>query len=224
MSAEHPALAGLHDVPWATVEHAYGPATDVPALLVGLTGSRDQQKHAVHELHGNIWHQGTVYEATAYAVPFLARLVLTEPPPVRDEVLNLVASIATGSSYLDAHQDLIRDGLSDEEKVAMQKELAFVRAARDGVHDWLPDLIAKVLADRTPGALVQICRLAAAYPDDTERFTEPLQWMWENVHDVRVRAALGIALARRGEPAEYADHVLCDLFDDVDANPQAGST
>jgi hypothetical protein len=152
----------------------------------------------VHELHGNIWHQGTVYEAPAYAVPFLARLVLTESPPVRYEVLNLLASIATGSSYLDVHQDLIRDGLSDEEKLAMQKELAFVTAARDSVHDWLPDLIAKVLADRTPGALVQVCRLAAAYPDDKAEFTKPLQWMWENVHDVRVRAALGIGLARRG--------------------------
>lgn len=224
MSAEHPALAGLYDVPWATVEHAYGPATDVPSLLVALTGSRDQQERAVYELHGNIWHQGTVYEATAYAVPFLARLVLTEPPPLRDELMNLVANIATGSSYLDVHQHLVRDGLSDEEDAAMEKELAYVRAARDAVHDWLPDLIAKVLANQTPGALVLICRLAAAYPDDKDRFTEPLQWMWENVHDLRLRAALGIALARRGEPAEYSDDVLCDLFYDLDASPQTDDT
>jgi hypothetical protein len=202
MSAEHPALAGLYDVPWATVEHAYGPATDVPSLLVALTGSRDQQERAMYELHGNIWHQGTVYEATSYAVPFLARLVLTEPPPLRDEVLNLIADIATGSSYLDVHQDLVRDA----------------------VRDWLPDLIAKVRASQTPGALALICRLAAAYPDDKERFTEPLQWMWENVHDLRLRAALGIALARRSEPAEYADQVLCDLYYDLDANPRANDT
>jgi hypothetical protein len=222
MSPEHPALAGVHDVPWATVGHAYGPATDVPVLLEALTGSREQQQHALWELQGTIWHQGTVYEATAYAVPFLARLVLTEPAPLRDELLDLLAYIATGSSYLDVHQDLIRGGLTEDEKAAMQEELAHVRAARDAVHAWLPELLSKVMEEPTPGGLGLVARLAAAYPDDTELFTESLQWMWENCQDLRVRAALAIALARRGDPAAYADHVLSDLFQDLHANPQAG--
>jgi hypothetical protein len=73
MTSDHPALVGLDDVPWDAVEHAYGPATDVPGRLRELTGSRAEQQHALYELHGDIWHQGTVYEAT-------------EKPPVRDEV------------------------------------------------------------------------------------------------------------------------------------------
>lgn len=211
----HPALAGLEDVAWDRLHHAYGPATDVPELLRGLTGSRDQQSHAFYELHGNIWHQGTVYEATAHAVPFLARLALSEPPPLRDELIDLLADIVNGSSYLDVHQELMPDGLSEEERVAMGEELAHVAAARTAVLDSVPQLLEKVLAAPTPAGLVLIARLAAAYPDDKDAFTAPLQSLWEEAEDVRVRAALGIALARRGEDHSYADAILSDLFADL---------
>jgi hypothetical protein len=210
----HPALAGLDDVGWDRLSHAYGPASDVPDLLRELTGSREQQEHALFELHGNIWHQGTVYEATAHAVPFLARLALSEQPPLRDELLDLLADIANGSSYLDVHQDLLPDGLSEEERVAMAEELRHVAAARDAVLDSIPQLVEKVLASPTPGGLVLIARLAAAFPTDKDPFTTALVSIWE-MNDLRVRAALGIALARRGEDHAYADQILQDLFSDV---------
>jgi hypothetical protein len=51
--------------------HAFGPATDVPALIRQLAdGSSDGREAALAELFGPIWHQGTVFEATACAVPF----------------------------------------------------------------------------------------------------------------------------------------------------------
>jgi hypothetical protein len=68
-------LAGLADIPWGDLSHAYGPAADVPGLLrVIASGDAGEAGDAVHELFGNIWHQGTVYRATPYAVPFLARM------------------------------------------------------------------------------------------------------------------------------------------------------
>ena len=68
-------LAGLTDIPWASLRHAYGPAGDVPGILRAiLDGDQKTAKEAASELFGNIWHQGTVYQATAPAVPFLARL------------------------------------------------------------------------------------------------------------------------------------------------------
>ncbi|MET9030406.1 hypothetical protein ABZW96_32975 [Nocardia sp. NPDC004168] len=66
---------GLESVPWAELSHAYGSAQDVPELLRRLqSGAEDEAAAALQELFGNIWHQGTVYSATAHAVPFLARL------------------------------------------------------------------------------------------------------------------------------------------------------
>ena len=68
-------LAGLTDIPWASLRHAYGPADDIPGILRAiLDGDEGTAKEAASELFGNIWHQGTVYQATAPAVPFLARL------------------------------------------------------------------------------------------------------------------------------------------------------
>jgi hypothetical protein len=68
-------LDGLAEIPWRDLSHAYGSAEDVPGLLRAIaSGDAEAAGNAVHELFGNIWHQGTVYEATEYAVPFLARM------------------------------------------------------------------------------------------------------------------------------------------------------
>ena len=68
-------LDGLAEIPWRDLSYAYGSAEDVPGLLRAIaSGDAEAASNAVHELFGNIWHQGTVYEATEYAVPFLARM------------------------------------------------------------------------------------------------------------------------------------------------------
>ena len=68
-------LAGLADIPWEDLSHAYGPAGDVPGLLRAIaSGDAKAADDAVSKLFGNVWHQGTVYRATPYAVPFLARM------------------------------------------------------------------------------------------------------------------------------------------------------
>ncbi|MEU5974801.1 HEAT repeat domain-containing protein [Streptomyces sp. NPDC047315] len=67
-------FAELDGVGWEELEHAYGEAEDVPAMLRGLVGDEGEASEALGELWGSIVHQGTVYEATAAAVPFLARL------------------------------------------------------------------------------------------------------------------------------------------------------
>ena len=68
-------LDGLAEIPWRDLSHAYGSAEDVPGLLRAIaSGDAEAAGNAVHELFGNICHQGTVYEATEYAVPFLARM------------------------------------------------------------------------------------------------------------------------------------------------------
>ncbi|MEW1774090.1 hypothetical protein [Streptomyces sp. NPDC086777] len=69
-------FAGLDQVDWARLHHAYGSAEDVPALLRDLASPVEETAAgAEEELWSSIVHQGTVYAATAPAVPFLARLV-----------------------------------------------------------------------------------------------------------------------------------------------------
>ncbi|WP_143145029.1 HEAT repeat domain-containing protein [Streptomyces humi] len=70
-------FVGLDQVDWAQFHHAYGSAEDVPALLRDLASPVEETAaEAEQELWSSIVHQGTVYTATAPAVPFLARLVV----------------------------------------------------------------------------------------------------------------------------------------------------
>lgn len=100
-------MNGIDDIPWHQLHHAYGTAEDVPGLIKKLqTASPDLQNEEspLWHLFGNIWHQGTVYEATSYAVPFLIELATNPATPDRCGVLSLLAAIAYGTSYLDVHQ------------------------------------------------------------------------------------------------------------------------
>ncbi|MGW7328686.1 hypothetical protein ACWGIU_08805 [Streptomyces sp. NPDC054840] len=68
-------LDGLDARPWSSLSHAYGSAEDIPDLLRALTGAdADAADEALSELYGSVLHQGTVYAASAEAVPFLAEI------------------------------------------------------------------------------------------------------------------------------------------------------
>lgn len=102
-------LAGLDTVNWAGLTHAYGPASDVPGLIRALASTEaDERARALHSLHGNIVHQGSRYEATACAVPFLARLAADPQIAQRDDIVFLLAALAIGydRAFLPAGVDI----------------------------------------------------------------------------------------------------------------------
>lgn len=141
-----PLLKTLGQVPWQQLQHAYGPATDVPGLLRKVaSGGDSEREQALRELWGNVWHQGTVYEASAPVVPYLSELARADnlPTQIRASLLLLIGSIAGGSSYLDVHASLVRAGLTDEEQKQLAQELKWVRAARQAVAAELDQLFSQ---------------------------------------------------------------------------------
>src|SRR5262245_9963590 len=92
-------LDGLDSVQWGRLTHAYGTAEDVPELIRGLrSADADVRRNALHELYGNIYHQGKRYEASPYAVPFLLELVNDSAAADRAEVLLLLTALAIGQA------------------------------------------------------------------------------------------------------------------------------
>ncbi|RAY13725.1 hypothetical protein DPM19_18870 [Actinomadura craniellae] len=90
-------LKRLSNVAWAGLEHAYGSAADVPDLIRALRAADPQaREHARRQLYGNIFHQGTRYEASAYAAPFLLELLADPATPERTAILELLTSLAIG--------------------------------------------------------------------------------------------------------------------------------
>lgn len=45
---ERDVLAGLEEIRWEELEHAYGPAADVPDLLRALRSPSKEREHAIH--------------------------------------------------------------------------------------------------------------------------------------------------------------------------------
>jgi hypothetical protein len=123
----------IDQIPWQDLTHAYGSAADVPDLLRALRASSPElhgDDSPLWQLFGNIWHQGTVYEATAYAVPFLIELAVDRRTPDRVGILSLLVEIARGSSYRDVHGNLLKEADFLQKK---NKELTWARRAHDAV-------------------------------------------------------------------------------------------
>jgi hypothetical protein len=170
-------FAGLDDIPWSDLTHAYGSAEDTPARLRELA-SPDQKMvdNALYELYGSIWHQGTVYEATSYAVPFLLEAVQSSDTAQRTRIVGLLASIATGNSYLDVHGRFpFYDDQRDTPEFAAEKaqELEWVKRAHDAAGEGI-DLYLSLLADLSADLREAAAETLAAFPEHAERIVPSL--------------------------------------------------
>lgn len=95
ITADDELLAGLDEVDWSELNHAFGTATDVPGQLRALCGDDEQARQkAVSSLFDHLAHQGTRCQASPYAVPFLARIALAGPVPAREHALLLLTRLA----------------------------------------------------------------------------------------------------------------------------------
>ncbi|MEV7417211.1 hypothetical protein [Streptomyces sp. NPDC089919] len=226
--------AELDHVPWDALTHAYGPAGDVPELVRALYQVDEEvADEALYELYGNIHHQGTVYPASAPAVPFVAHAAL-HAPAKRDELLMLLAVLADhepddvdlpqwpGSSVAAICAELCRvvpgllPCLDDEDRAvrrALVRVLAAVAGLLPGEHRaeavarleevYAGDPVPAVRAD----ALVALTRFGQGPADALD---SPLA-------EIRLAAA-GLAVARSGPP--YAEgHVEVIAEDGAEPDP-----
>ncbi|MGI5378824.1 hypothetical protein ACQEV2_32150 [Streptomyces sp. CA-251387] len=179
------ALTGLDDRPWAALQHAYGSAEDVPAVLRALTDDdAEAAGAALHELYGNIWHQGTVYAATVEAVPFLARLAAAGCRSA--DVLALLGSIAESD---------------DEHEVARG-------ACRGAVAAQLPLLLP--LMDAEDAQVRQAAAWMSGHTAARDRAWPALERRWAVEREPVVRAELLTAMTRLG-PEASADTAVAAL-------------
>jgi hypothetical protein len=70
-------LEGIDEVPWKSLKHCRGKAFDVPKILRDLASSDPEvaMEAACDGLWDRLCHQGTLYEASRYAIPYLLELL-----------------------------------------------------------------------------------------------------------------------------------------------------
>lgn len=214
-------MDALDQIPWKDLTHAYGSAADVPQLLRSLRSAPAALKgedSPLWQLFGNIWHQGTVYEATAYAVPFLIELAADPHTPDRVGILSLLAEIASGTSYLDVHGNLLDDPDFERKK---SEELSWVQQAQDAVAAGFATLMDLThergdLGCAAVHVLVQLRRQGAEVAAAIRRLLRD---------EVRIsnRAGLLLSLSSTGDAAEETLAVLSDALNAEGAERQAAA-
>jgi len=184
-------LEGLGKINWSALKHAYGPATDVPELLKQLLSNNEKlRSNAMSELYGNIWHQHTVYEATASAVPFLVELLDSPRTSDRVSIATLLGLIARGRSYHEVH--------NPSKKSEVKRELVWVENARAAVREGIGSYL-KLLASEDYQLHLTAAHLLACFPEEKSRTGRPLLDALAAESKSNARAALGLALALLGE-------------------------
>lgn len=97
MSSPDP-LAGIDDIDWSRLFHAYGRATDVTDQLRALrSADADVRGRAHYQLRGNVYHQGTRWQGSYAVVPFLVALADNPSTPARELVIDLIRLVAIGN-------------------------------------------------------------------------------------------------------------------------------
>lgn len=102
-------FAGIDEIDWASMRHAYGPAEEVPGLLRGLVDADPAVREVCLDgMYGAVHHQGDVYECTLAAVPFLLEALTTPGTAGRDGIAELLASIGAVDEWpVDGEGDMV---------------------------------------------------------------------------------------------------------------------
>ncbi|MFB4421962.1 HEAT repeat domain-containing protein [Streptomyces sp. QL37] len=113
-------FTGIDEVDWASMEHAYGPADDVPGLLYGLASADPAEREsALDGMYGAVHHQGDVYACTLACIPFLFELAVD--PGIRDRggIVELLTSIGGIDLDEDDENELDDDEIEGVANYAM---------------------------------------------------------------------------------------------------------
>lgn len=194
MSTTASLFHGLDDIPWSTLEHAYGTAEDTPQRLRALAEGDDAARaDARYWLGASIHHQGTIYPATPPAVPFLVRLAADRGVKDRPWIVHFLADLAvsTPARWLWAGFDLTRP---DMKAYFDGDDAEPFRATYDAVESALPALLG-LLDDEDPGVRANAAFTSSFFARHAARVREALRARATDETDPVALATILVALA-----------------------------
>ena len=196
-------LQGLDDIDWAQYEHAYGPAVDVPDLIRALLSDDPEEvDETFYILHSTIWHQGTVYGASVYAVPFLLELLESDEMQDKASLLNLLDCLADGHSYQDVHVRRPEKRETPEVQAEIKQELGWVVAAHQAVRKGIPVYL-KLLRAADQDTQIFAAMVLSKFPEDALLLAENLHTAIESEPKPAVKrelvASLGCLIQARDD-------------------------
>lgn len=141
---------------WLFLRHAYGSGKDVPQIVQALA-SRDEnlRDNALHEgLWSALYHQGTLYSSTVFAIPLLIALLEEPDLPSRRDILEFMIkclemgqrAVAGVYRFAPVLPGFGRYFPSIEQQIARGREV-YAKLAQG--HDLEVSVLAKILEERS---------------------------------------------------------------------------
>jgi hypothetical protein len=233
----------IDTVPWGSMRHAYGAASDVPGMFRKIVASGpDEVEGAVDELMNAVNHQYSIYEATPYVVPFLIEILSSGQEHAKELIIQVIDILAGYGSVLlepgipgptyklepdltavPGCEDDIEEALKRweaerrqqrAEYEALEKEIH--KAARDGIPVYIG-----LLAHPSPTLRASTASLLSNFAEDTLLLAPLLAQAYKVEGDVVARTTilqdLGELVAEGRQVLSSAIDVMpyISLFDDV---------
>jgi hypothetical protein len=198
-------------VPWDNLEHAYGPASDLPPLLEKVAAAKGRKLYQIlDELCSRVLHQGTIYSASRPVVRVLVEMLPGAAPREKAMLYGLLVAFAESAqmSIEEGPAPPSCAGGTPEDGAAIRKELADARALfeADLSH---PDAQIRAQAAELLTAFAEADRTSANIVRDRYRTEEDPKVRYTILHGLtRVRTSfddwpdfLSAALERESDPA-----------------------
>ncbi len=201
-------FAGLDEIDWHQLEHAYGAADAVPEWLRSLASQEDEGDALTH-LSLSLCHQGTVYSASAFAAPFLIELLTDTSMQDKEGVLRLLAGMARGDADHRQHLSLYSEARKQDP--TFQRELAeqveWAERTREAVRQGL-SVYLDLLVDADPHIRMEAAYLLAQLKADAATILPLLYSRLKQEDDPQARASMLLSLGVLGEPTAAARSLL----------------
>lgn len=166
----------LADIPWGTLRHAHGEASDLPVLLNDFC----DKKRGLNDIEELIFGEGSLYSATPYAIRFLIQFVVDDP-----RVGLLIANCCRAKIWLGngSSEAMIADDVID---IANSSTTLLLEAAAGSDSD---------IAASSAAILF--------YCTDREFVAEKIRVILEEADHLDERARIALALAAHGAPGVH---------------------
>lgn len=166
MAAGLPTFAEIESVDWASLESCYDEADQIPArfraLYLCAPDDIDERDEVLGDFLGCLIHQGTVYEATAPAIPFLARAALDMTGAKRIAILACLITLGDQRHNDYAESDAVRETLAnvvphlmslldDDDPEVRRLVVRLLAAVNDVDHDTAIARLVGILAEDSDG-------------------------------------------------------------------------
>ncbi|MEU8976443.1 HEAT repeat domain-containing protein [Streptomyces monashensis] len=204
---------GLDDIDWASMEHAYGSAEEVPALLWALRSPKaEERRKALDRFYGAVHHQGSVYAPTAASLPFLFELAADGAAPDRAAVVALVVSV--GRESLDQGFEDNGTEIAYYPPMGCTQAVAFLRER--GAE------FAELARDPDPDVRLAAIPGLGLFLDDAGRAAAVLRERLAAERGIAARLRIVEAAATLALRLPTASHQVMDWLADLAADPAQG--